>query len=1307
MANIKYVVKNLSSSIVLLSYQNSNDNMWNYQVVLRPGQTKNIWCVEGTLSHSGRNSDVSITIDTSTCTPITPTTSPTPIVGDSNPLVLTPVYYPGSIGVAYTLSSKYPSDTDITVSFTNILGTNEGGAITINSSVTLFVGEKSGSTQVVIDGDFTTLNDSTLFSDVVVTTDGPSQYFETPISAPPSLFKPIDPIPIFDDVYLVTSCCYSGVTGYMQLSSSRLTPDWVGYVVVDSNGDCYSVQFPAEKNPTLSYGGSYYKSCKTCISRFPCDEIKLTPTPTSTPTQNPCNTPTPTPTVSKACPTSLPVIGTILKSGIDTFLIYFSSQGCCSSLTVSWSSNNITYNNSTAGCGSPRTITIANSSSYPILYFRITQMCSGCNDINSNVLTFNTVTATPTATPGVTPTLTPTISLTPSKTPTNTPTKTPTQTPTQTPIRYRPYIVQSCCDPSVTGVILLTTGVIIGSTIVTTSKLCMTVIDKAPKGALPTYTSNLQLLFEGCEECQQQFPCQLTPTPTPTQTVTPSLTLGYTPCIEITSECGTQIAHPGEIINGYFSYTFISGQGYPVLIFWQDGFWIVYNTQTQEKCAYLRSDSQYPVGTLSEWISSTPPTEGCSCLAKDTGFNTVLSYCPTPTPTPTSTPPPTPAVCEGNLITNSNFENNLDGWTVSSNSWVWSDFYGGSANYVNIGGGIFQNVLTVGATYQITFTLYNYAPCTENGYVVVFAGSNESSQISDTGVTYQTVTLVADGQAIGFIADYSCNPPISGCTNEITFNTDNVDKDQIISVSYETCCGDIVFYDNFPADDIVVLKEDCVRIGSVSGTNISNIIYSGDSCNCSSTTIYIDNICVIEIAAPSPTPTPTNTITPTPTLTIGVSPTRTPTSTPTPTVTTTTTTTPTVTPTGTVTGCIDCGLDGYSYIISNPITPPFNSGVGFNNTGFSVKLASDGKIIVGGGFTTYNLTPHNGIARLNANGLIDNAYVNGASNGFGGSNLLVKSLVIQSNGSVIAGGYFSTFNTTNSAPKIAKLDVNGNLDTSFNVGGSGFNWSLNPSQTRVESILSLSNDSVLVLGAFNQYNGVTNNYIVKLDTNGNVDPTFNVGGVGVNYITQCGGTYKSGINNGKIIIGGAFSSYNNVISNGIIRLNSNGTVDSTFVVGSGFNLNGTGPYSIESIYINSDNTILVGGAFTSYNGTPVNNIVRLLSNGAIDPSFNVGTGIGGIMGSSVYDIKVQSDDKILVCGGFNSYNGTPANSIVRLNPNGTVDTSFVTVPGFSSQTNEMAIQSDGKIVVVGGFNNVASVTQYFVTRLKTNGTLDV
>lgn len=825
MANIKYLVKNLSPNIVLLSYQNSNDNMWNYQVVLKPGQTKNIWCVEGTLSHSGRNSDVSITIDTNTCTPIT---SPTPIVGDSNPLVLEPIYYPGSIGVIYTLKSKYPSDTDITVSFTNILGTNDIGVITINSSVTIFIGETSGSTQVIIDGDIKTLNDSSLFSDVIVTTDGPSQYFNTPVSAPPIIIRPIDPVPIFEDVYLVTSCCYSGVTGYMQLSTSRFTPDWTGYVVVDSNGDCYLVDIIVETSPTLIYGGRYYKDCKTCISRYPCDIILPTPTPTPTITANPCDvTPTPTPTVSKACPTNQPVINTVFNTTGDTFVVYFTTQGCCSSLTLSWSSDNINWNNSTAGCSSPRTITIPNSSTYPILYFRITQICGGCNNINSNVLTYSIITPTPTPTPGTTPTVTPTISLTPSKTPTNTPTKTPTNTPTVTPLKYGAFLVQFCCSDK-TGIMLLPTTFQIGDVVLTTGEECVTIIGKAPKGSIPSLSWSEPTKFENCEQCIEQFPCNVTPTPTPTPTITPTLTLDYTPCLEITSECGTQFAYAGEIINGHISYTLISGLGYPVLIYWDGGYWIVLNTETGDKCSILKGDTQYPIGTSSEWESSVPPIKGCECLASDTGFNTVLSFCPTPTPTPTQTLTPTPAVCEGNLITNGNFDTSLSGWSQSiSNNWEWSDYFGGSAHYIGMDeqGTLFQDILTEGATYNVTFTLYNYAPCTEFGYVNVFAGDTTFGPITDTGVTYQNITII---------------------------------------------CGN--------------------------GTNFG--INAFDACGEGTTgTIYVDNICITEIAGPTPTPTAT----------IGSTPTPTPTN----------TVTPTVTPTGTATGCIDCGLSGYSYIISN------------------------------------------------------------------------------------------------------------------------------------------------------------------------------------------------------------------------------------------------------------------------------------------------------------------------------------------------------------------------------------------------------
>ena len=372
------------------------------------------------------------------------------------------------------------------------------------------------------------------------------------------------------------------------------------------------------------------------------------------------------------------------------------------------------------------------------------------------------------------------------------PTPTPTKTPTPTRrITNLPYNVLSCCG-TLSGVVILPSTFIIGNTILLNGG-CFTITAITRKGTIPTFIWDDSTIYLSCDRCISINPCTLTPTPTKTQTPTPTSTPNVTP-----------------------SYT--------------------------------------------------------------------------PTPTPTSTP----ASCQDNLITNGNFDNSLSGWTLTpASGWTWSDFYGGSANYVTSNGGISQNILTVGATYQITFTLYNYAPCTENGYVVVSAGSNESSQISDTGVTYQTITLVANGTSLEFNADYSCNPPTSGCTTQIMFSTEDVDSSQI-TISYETCCGDIVTYDNLPSQTKdIVFSEDCVRVGSVSGTNIFDVTYIGEVCECNSTTIYIDDVCITEISGPTPTPTPTptSTLTPTPTVT----PTITPTNTTTPTITPTNTTTPTMT----------------------------------------------------------------------------------------------------------------------------------------------------------------------------------------------------------------------------------------------------------------------------------------------------------------------------------------------------------------------------------------------------------------------------
>ena len=120
----------------------------------------------------------------------------------------------------------------------------------------------------------------------------------------------------------------------------------------------------------------------------------------------------------------------------------------------------------------------------------------------------------------------------------------------------------------------------------------------------------------------------------------------------------------------------------------------------------------------------------------------------------------------------------------------------------------------------------------------------------------------------------------------------------------------------------------------------------------------------------------------------------------------------------------------------------------------------------------------------------------------------------------------------------------------------------------------------------------------------------------------------------------------------LVRLNSDGTVDSTFNSGG----SGITNYHSNSIRfkIQSDDKIVLVGDFDTYNGQNVYGIVRLNSNGTIDNTFNTGSGFNPTTGSSgsynlPYCINIQSDGKILVGGAIISYNGTSnLNNIVRI-----------------------------------------------------------
>jgi uncharacterized delta-60 repeat protein len=250
----------------------------------------------------------------------------------------------------------------------------------------------------------------------------------------------------------------------------------------------------------------------------------------------------------------------------------------------------------------------------------------------------------------------------------------------------------------------------------------------------------------------------------------------------------------------------------------------------------------------------------------------------------------------------------------------------------------------------------------------------------------------------------------------------------------------------------------------------------------------------------------------------------------------------------------------------------------------------------------------------------------------------VYALALQTDGKILVGGVFNSYNGT-PAGKIIRLNSDGSVDNTFDTG-TGFTFS-------VFVITVQSDDKILVGGGFATYNGQDRRKIVRLNPDGTLDNTFTTD-TGMDNIVY--NIYETSDN--KIFVLGSFSVYSGVTSNNFVKLNSDGTIDDTFNVGTGFNS------QTYSLVLEDDGKILVTGLFTEFDGNPTRQIVRLNQNGSIDNTFNSGSGFSRMSGSSFTDTAVKYNDKYFIVGDFNSYNGISANGLIRLNYDGTKDDSF-------------------------------------------------
>ncbi len=352
----------------------------------------------------------------------------------------------------------------------------------------------------------------------------------------------------------------------------------------------------------------------------------------------------------------------------------------------------------------------------------------------------------------------------------------------------------------------------------------------------------------------------------------------------------------------------------------------------------------------------------------------------------------------------------------------------------------------------------------------------------------------------------------------------------------------------------------------------------------------------------------------------------------------------------------------------------FNLGAGMNGDVFALALQANGQILAGGNFSTVDAVPEDNLARLNTDGTLDRS---GFLYGLSGPSGPIYSVAVQTDNQILVGGAFTNFNGT-IVNNVTRLNADGSLDSSFNIGAGADATVYSVAEAFINGARK-----VYAGGAFGSMNGQSTPFIARLNEDGTVDTTF-AAGAGPNATVYAIAVYPTNSQfAGDVLIGGAFTNVNNIAVGGIARLTSNGSVDTNF----DSNLSVGANSVVRAIAIQSDGRVLIGGDFTNVNGVALNHIARLNLDGSLDSSFTSNLGVGA--NGSVSAIALQADNRIVVVGQFTQANGVTRNGITRLLPTGAMDSAVNFGTGANGAVSAAVIQPANQFIVIGG-----AFTQY-------------
>ncbi|PIF33648.1 putative delta-60 repeat protein/predicted secreted protein (Por secretion system target) [Flavobacterium sp. 9] len=280
-----------------------------------------------------------------------------------------------------------------------------------------------------------------------------------------------------------------------------------------------------------------------------------------------------------------------------------------------------------------------------------------------------------------------------------------------------------------------------------------------------------------------------------------------------------------------------------------------------------------------------------------------------------------------------------------------------------------------------------------------------------------------------------------------------------------------------------------------------------------------------------------------------------------------------------------------------------------------------------------------------------------------------------SDGKILLGGNIQFFKEKK-VSNLIRLNADYSLDETFVFNGDP--------KSEIKDVKFQSNGNIIVLTTIDNFGFADYFKLYQLNANGEtlkeVSTIFNATAIAVQA-------------DDKILVTGGAIGYYDFTSCYLKRFNSDFSLDETFKNDLAFNA------STNNVLVSS-NGIYVGGLFTAIDGITKNSLVKLNSDGVIDTTFDVGAGANG----SAFSMTLQDDGKIIVGGNFSHIvDGLPSNNMCRLNLDGSIDTSFSAQ--YYNYANSVITIKDSHLYVDAGIND-GTTFGYHLIRLKPDGSLD-